>query len=216
MLVKAGFGAIWWSCCYAICLPISLCAIIFKTWLRWPILLGATLVAGAYPGFSIGSPGEYLGWQISAITTVIISFVLLLGTQRMFGEFSAGLSKPDSSAQIPLSDFFSLTFLCGAVTWALVTMRPEISMPALGTLYFLLAVAACVSLPVPVLALITFSSTKRKFALITLAFLLTALATTLFSWMGLKHLLSFIFSQLAIFSLLVALRFRGVRITAGE
>ena len=132
-LLNNGLGIIWWSGCYAICLPVSLCVCIFKSWLRWPILLGATLVAGAYPG---SLSGGFLGWQISAIATVSISFVLLLVTQRLFGEFSAGLSKPNISGQIPLSDFFSLTFLCSIVTFAMVCMRPsDFSMPVLGTLY---------------------------------------------------------------------------------
>ena len=211
-LLNNGLGIIWWSGCYAICLPVSLCVCIFKSWLRWPILLGATLVAGAYPG---SLSGGFLGWQISAIATVSISFVLLLVTQRLFGEFSAGLSKPNISGQIPLSDFFSLTFLCSIVTFAMVCMRPsDFSMPVLGTLYFLLVAAACNSLPIPILAYITLSNSRRKHALLILVFLLLALATTLLVWAEFRDLLAFILSQLALCILLVALRFRGVRIIA--
>ena len=215
--ISIGFGAIWWSCCYATCLPISLCVIIFKPWLRWPFLLGATLIAGAYPSFVIESPSQYLGWQISALATVSISFILLLIAQRLFGEFSAGLPKLNLSTQVPLSDFFSLTFLCSAVTLALVCMRPsDFSMPVLGTLYFLLTLAVCVSLPVPILAFTIFTNSKRKFALLTLIFLLPGLAASLHAWTGLQDMLAFILSQLSLCILLLALRIRGVRILAGK
>ena len=212
-----GLGAVWWSSCYAICLPISFCVIIFKTWLRWPILIGATLIAGAYPSFLTGLPREYLGWQISAFSTVGISFIFLLIAQRLFGEISAGLPKPNLSIQVPLSDFFSLTFLCSAVTLALVCMRPSgFSMPILGTLYFLLALSAFVSLPVPVLVFTIFPNSKRKYALLTLVFILPAIAVSLYNWTGLPDMLAFFLTQLALGALLLALRIRGVRILAGE
>ena len=99
--------------------------------------------------------------------------------------------------------------------FAMVCMRPsDFSMPVLGTLYFLLVAAACNSLPIPILAYITLSNSRRKHALLILVFLLLALATTLLVWAEFRDLLAFILSQLALCILLVALRFRGVRIIA--
>ena len=214
-LAGIGVGAIWWSGFYTICLSISLCVSIFKSWLRWPIFLGATLVAGVYPSFLNGT--GYVAWQISALATVSISFVLLLVTQCLLGNISAGLPKPKISSQIPLSDLFSLTFICSAVTLALVCMRPsDFSMPILINLFIFIGVATCVSLPVPIAAYITFSDLRRKYALLSIIFLLPALATTLYVWADLQFALTFILSQLALGILLTALRFRGIRIIPAD
>ena len=205
---------------FTICLSISLCGSVFKSWLRWPILLGATAVAGAYSsslkGILYGTDDAYCCWQIYAFSTVSISFVLLLGAQRMFGAFSLGSSRQLVSHQIPLSGFFLLTFLCSAICWVLVSLRPSsISMPSTGNLYTILGIAACVCLPVPIAAYVAFSNSRRKLAAFFLVALLPALATALHIWMDdgqlPYHALMFFLSQVALFALLTALRFRGIR-----
>jgi len=219
-LLNLGYGASLWSGFYTICLSISLCGSIFKSWLRWPILLGATLIAGAYPSFLHGTPDQYCGWQLIAIETVTISFALMLVTQRLLGEFSLGRSKSQLSAQIPLSDFFSLTFICSAFTLALTCMRPtSFLMPIPINFFILLVASACVSLPVPIVACVAFSNSKRRSALLSLVLLIPALAITLHFWMNdgssPEFALMFILSQLALYVLVTALRFRGIRIIAG-